>query len=137
MPFAPRTLVLLVLAALPALALGCSRKGASGDPETIRRQSELTEIYEIYTMYAKNFKHPPKQVADLNQREYQGIYPIGLQALRSGQYIAVWGVSSKDPGTVLAYEKDAPTKGGPVVMADGTVKTMTAEQLQAALKAKT
>jgi hypothetical protein len=137
MLFARRTLVLFILPALPLLAVGCGGGSKGGDPEMMRRTSELGEIHEIYMMYAKRHQRPPKHLADLNQKEFQGIYPVGLQALRSGRYVAVWGVSGKDPGAVVAYEKDGPTKGGSAVMADGTVRTLTGEELKAALKSKT
>jgi hypothetical protein len=43
----------------------------------------------------------------------------------------VWNVNTKDARTVLAYDKDAAEKGGAVLMADGTVKTMTAPEFAA------
>jgi hypothetical protein len=61
---------------------------------------------------------------------------VGFQALQSGQYVAVWGVTADDSRTVLAYQKDATKQGGAVLMADGSVKNMSADELQAALKAK-
>jgi hypothetical protein len=130
----PKIALLFVFSVVPFLAGGCGGDRSIGDPQEHRRKAELAEIYEIYTGYAKRNQRPPRQWSDLNQAEFQGVYPIGFQALQSGQYIAVWGVSGKDEGTVLAYEKDAPAKGGMVLMADGTVKTMSANELQAALK---
>ena len=38
--------------------------------------------------------------------------------------------------TVLAYEKDVPTKGGYVLMGDATVKNMTADDFKKAIVAK-
>jgi hypothetical protein len=123
---------LFVLLTIPLLALGCGKKAV--EPETQRRNSELAEIYDSYTMYAKKNQRPPKQVSDL--KDYEGINPIGIQALKDGRYVAVWGVSSRDAGTVLAYEKDAPKQGGAVLMASGDIKNMSADELQAALKNK-
>jgi hypothetical protein len=56
-----------------------------------------------------------------------------VDAHKKGKYVVVWGVSGTEAGKVLAYEKEAPTKGGAAVMADGTVKTMTADELKAAV----
>jgi hypothetical protein len=73
-------------------------------------------------------------MSDLASRQYEGIYPGAVHSLKQGKYVVVWGVKDKDSGTVLAYEKDAPTKGGAVLMADGTVREMTADELKAAKK---
>jgi hypothetical protein len=124
----------LALLAVALLGPGCNKKG-EGDPATNSRNAELGEIHEMYMMYVKQNQKPPQQLADL-QGAQAAIYPRGSQALKDGRYLPVWGVSSKDSHTVLAYEKDAPTQGGTVLMADGSVKTMTAAELQAAVKGK-
>lgn len=136
MSFARKSRFLFVLLVLPVLASGCGKKVE--DPETMRLNGELGEIYESYRDYAKRNQRPPKQMSELNQKDYQAIYPLGLNALKDGRYVAVWGVdvSGKGSGAVLAYEKDAPKQGGAVVLANGTVKKMSADELQAALKAK-
>lgn len=134
MTFARVSPVLLVLLPLAVPTLGCGGNKSVGDPEVQRRKSEFAEIYDMYMASVKKNGRPPKQVSDLKQ--FSGIYPVGLKALQDGQYVAVWGVSDKSSNTVLAYEKDAPTQGGAVLMADGNVKTMSADELQAALKTK-
>ena len=137
MPFARKVPILFVFFAVPVLAVGCSgKKAAEGDVQ--RRDSELSEVYEMFATFTKHNQRPPKQLSDLNSKEFQGIYPVGLKALRDGQYVAVWGVdvNGKDSGTVLAYEKDAPKQGGAVLMANGNVKTMSADDLQAILPKK-
>jgi hypothetical protein len=63
-----------------------------------------------------------------------------LQAMKEGKYVFFYGarIESMTQGTsntVLAYEKDVPTRGGLVAMADGVVKTMTVQEFQAAPKA--
>jgi hypothetical protein len=126
-----------LLIVLLALALGCGGKQA-GDPETLRKQSEMGEIYDSYLMFSKRNQRPPKQISELMQKEYQAVYSVGLSSLKNGQYVAVWGVdvNGKDGGTVLAYEKNAAKEGGAVLMANGTIKQMTADELQSALKSK-
>lgn len=138
MSSAPKTLTWLVLLVVAALAPGCGGNKADGDPEMARRKAELGQIYEVYSLYVKRSQRPPQQLSDLNQQDLQASYPSGLQALQKGDYVAVWGVNvgDKESGTVLAYQKDAPKQGGVVLMADGAVKNMSADQLQAALKGK-
>jgi hypothetical protein len=64
-----------------------------------------------------------------------------LEALRRGDYIFIYKVhilkmTAGTSNTILAYEKDVPSKGGLVLMADGSVQTMTAQEFQAAPKAQ-
>jgi hypothetical protein len=120
----------LLLMTVSVLVAGCSKSVEEASPEKAR----LTEIYELYTSYVKRNQAPPKEFADLNVRSYSEIYPGAFNSIKDGKYVVVWGVSEKDSGAVLAYPKEAPTQGGPVLMADGTVKKMTADQLQAAVK---
>ena len=59
-----------------------------------------------------------------------------LAAVQSGTYVLVWDVKIRDlqgssvgsSGTVLGYEAGAPTAGGMVLMADGAVRRMTAQE---------
>jgi hypothetical protein len=124
----------LVLLAIALLALGCGKNKVDPDPEGTHRKAELGEIHEMYTMHNKNHQRPPRQLSDLKQ--YQTICPMGFRGLQDGKYVAVWGVSSKDARTVLAYQKDAPRQGGAVLMADGTIKNLSADELQGALKSR-
>ena len=132
MRFVTTTLLLLLSAGLGVLLVGCSQKSEETDPESQRRKSELSEVYAIYMQFIKTNQRSPKQLSEVNKSEYEGIAPMGHQGLQKGEYVAVWGVADKDAGTLLAYQKDVPTKGGAVLMADGTVKTMTADEWKAA-----
>jgi hypothetical protein len=124
--------VWLLLAVVPILVVGCSKSG--NDANVSQEETQLKGIHEIYMMYVKKNQAPPKQFSDINQPAYSEIYSGAFNGIKDGNYIVVWGVSGTDGGTVLAYPKDAPEKGGPVVMADGKVKTMTADELKAAIK---
>jgi hypothetical protein len=119
------------------LALGC-RSGKPG-AEAFRHGMELREIWIMYHGDKGNKGHVPKGLSDFKQ--YQTLHSAGYQALHRGDCVVFYGVDLRqlpDPGQkVLAYVKDVPQKGGEVIMADGTVKAMTAEEFQAAPKAKT
>jgi hypothetical protein len=65
-----------------------------------------------------------------------------LNFLESGQIVFLYNVRLQQilggagtSNTVLAYVKEAPTKGGLVLMADGSVKKMTADEFKKAPKA--
>jgi hypothetical protein len=132
-----RFVVLAVLSLLAACLVlpGCSRK-ATGP--TFPEGQALGEIWALY----KGGKHQagriPKGMPDFKPQA--AIHPNGYEAVRSARCLVFWGVDlTKTPdagNTVLAYEKNVPTKGGSVLMADGTVKTMTAAEFQATARPK-
>jgi hypothetical protein len=97
----------------------------------------LTEIYEMYSVYVKKNQKPPQQKSDLTQKSNESINPAGVQGIQSGEYVVVYGTDpSATPDAVLAYHKDVPNSGGWVVLANSTVKKMTAAEFAAAPKAK-
>ena len=122
------------LLALLIIAPGCANRHPAtpedGSPQVVR----LREIFRMAQMRKKGNQPRATRVEDFKQAELA--YPQGFQALRSGACVFVWGAYA-DPSadratTVLAYEKEVPSQGGYVVMLDGTVKTMTAEEFNAA-----
>jgi hypothetical protein len=122
------------LLALLTLAPGCANRNAAspedGSPQVVR----LQEIFRMAQMRKKGNQPPATRIEDFKQAELA--YPQGFQALRSGACVFVWGAytnpSADRATTVLAYEKEVPSQGGYVVMLDGKVKTMTAEEFNAA-----
>jgi hypothetical protein len=123
----------LLVATLSVLAVGCRGKTApSGSPQAI----ELKQFHAMYQHFVKSEQKPPRQLSDLAKKQYEGIYPVAVRSLQQGKYVVVWNVQGKEAGAVLAYEKDAPTQGGAVLMADGTVRIWSADELKAALPAK-
>jgi hypothetical protein len=120
-----------VLAVTAVTVAGC--RGGSAPLEPFE-DSQLKEIHELYRHHIKSQKKPPAQLSDLAKQEYEGIYPATVENLRKGKYVVVWGINSEDSGTLLAYEKDVPTKGGAVLMADGSVRKMSPDDFKAAKK---
>ena len=116
---------------LCVLAVGCrGRAGTPTSPQSIK----LNQVYDMYRHYVKSNEKPPHQLSDLANNRYEGISPIAVAALKKGEIVVVWDVGATDSGTVLAYEKEVPTQGGEVLMADGTVRRMTADEFKAAKK---
>ena len=116
---------------------GCGGGGGSADPKT---QKELADLGAIYHSHNEGMRgKAPTKVEDL--APYAADHKAGYEALKAGKYEFVWNVplqAMMKTGTdkvVLAYEKDVPTKGGAVVMADGSVKKMTADEFQKSPKA--
>jgi hypothetical protein len=111
---------------------GCGRKP---EPAVAREKSELAEFYKVYQHFKKSQERAPAELDDLATTQYEMLYPGTMKALQEGKFVVVWNVNTKDGATVLAYDKDAPEKGGPVLMADGAVKIMSATEFAAAKRA--
>lgn len=110
--------------------VGC---GGSGDTKAL---NDLKEIGLAYHEYHHEQKKPLEQPLDLAVK----LSPATAKKLGEGQYVVITKVdlsnAFKTPNLVLGYEKDAPAKGGAVLMIDGTVRKMTAQEFQAAKKAQ-
>jgi len=129
-----RILVTCVLAiVLFAVATGC---GGAGPQSTINPsgREKLEEIKAMLDTIAADHQKPPSKMADLGAVE--PMIPFSANDIRSGELVYIWGTTiSPGSAAVIAHEKNAPTAGGWVLLQDGTVKQMTAEEFSAAPKA--
>src|SRR5262249_15435343 len=92
-----------------------------------------------YHNYLADMNKGPSRTEDM--QKYLQDDPTTYPALLNGQYVVLWGATLQSmtagtSNTVLGYEADVPTKGGQVLMGDGSVRTMTVQEFQAAPKAK-
>ena len=132
-----RILPHLLFAFLVFTLAACGKSGVNdtGKPEENLQQYELHEIASLYKLYQEDKGRPPAKLADLEA--YEAGYSNAFDALRRGRCLTVWGVNMNAPNaseTLLAYQKQAPTQGGYVVMADETIKKLTSEEFKALRK---
>ena len=123
------TLAILVVAA------GCSGSGA----ETIStpQSEDLADVAGLLRDYTSEFKKGPSKLADTAR--FQPLYSRGYGAIKDGRVVVVWEVPMPTEGggtEIVAYEKKAETEGGIVLLQNGELKKMTAQEFQAASKAK-
>jgi hypothetical protein len=127
-----RLVLAAVLAAAPALLAGCG--SPPQDTEVITQDDMLADLKRLLEQYATAKKGAaPKRLADITPLEPS--YPAAHHGLASGKCVYAWGVGLGGGSAVLAYQKETPTDGGPVLLQDGTVTRMTAEEFRAAPKA--
>lgn len=123
-----------LLAGLVLLAAGC------GSPEPVKGtgtpsgKDALTDLGVLLKEFGEGKKRPPAKAADIEPVEplHQAAY-VGLVR---GDVVYVWGTPLTGGTDVVAYEKQAESAGGWVLLQDGTVKEMTADEFRAAPRAK-
>jgi hypothetical protein len=95
-------------------------------------QSALKELGEVYKYIATQRGRYPGKPADLD--EYSGALPAAHTLVNAGSIVVIWGKGySANSKQVLAYEKDAKTNGGLVLLQNGEVRQMMPAELNRAL----
>jgi hypothetical protein len=115
---------------------GQARAQKPDDPTAL--SNDLKEILLAYHNYIdKNKGSAPAKAADLGPF----LEKRALARLENKSVVFVYNVTLKDmiqgsSKTILAYEKNAPEKGGMVAYGDGSVKKLTADEFKKAIVAK-
>jgi len=127
-------LIVLALSLALVVSTGCGGKGGSANPDETPPQGALEELGSVIQSMAQQKKSPPTKAADL--RMYEPIAPTAVAGVTSGKYVYLWGAGYKPGGTgIVAYEASADSKGGWVLLEDGSVKKMSASEFASAPKA--
>ncbi|MBP3954019.1 hypothetical protein J8F10_01735 [Gemmata sp. G18] len=127
---------------LGTLALaGCSSSQSQSTSQSPGTDAVLHEVGGLIQMCSGETGKGPKKAADL--AKYQNGYPLGFQAVQSGEVVVVWGAkiggegeAASGPAHVIAYEKKTPTEGGWVLFQNATTKQMSAGDFASAPKAQ-
>ena len=116
------------------LCLGCESKPTGLAPGTYEKDA-LGELSTLLKSLANEGKKPPSKLAEFDAVE--PLMPVGGPAIRNGVIIYIWGTTLHESSTaIIAHEKVASTEGGYVLLQNGEVKKMTADEFNAAPKAK-
>lgn len=119
--------------ALGVGSLGCGGSGDKNAPMDPTGKDRMNEIVQMLKIVEEDKKKPPAKAADLDAVE--PLIPMAVQQLRSGDIVYFWGKGLAEGNAILAHEKKAATDGGWVLLQDGTVKQLSADQFKAAPKA--
>lgn len=126
-----------LLAGLFACGLmGCGSSTSATTPvtdETLARQG-LDDLGNLLRAVAEEKKRPPAKPADLEQ--YTSGFTFATTAIQQKKIVYVWGAGLGGGSAVVAYDANAESAGGHVLLQDGTIKKMTAAEFAAAPKAK-
>lgn len=124
-----------LLVAVAALCVACAGAAAKQ-----KRMNDLKQIGLAYHNFCdSNFGKAPTAPQDLINVDPTAAPAIAL--LQNGEVVFIWGVKIQDmkqgtANTILAYEAGVPTNGGIVLMADGSVRQVTAAEFQQTPKAQ-
>ncbi len=118
------------------LLVGCGGGAGSKSGPTEPSDADFANnVADMLKEFSAAYKRGPAGVQELN--DASATHPVGHTAVVSNRYIVFWKapINPSASNTVLAYHKDVPTKGGTVIMQDGSIKTMTADEFKNAPKA--
>jgi hypothetical protein len=128
--------VLVVVSLLPSMAcMGKIQQAAQKQKE----RNDLMQIGLTYHNYYDSNGKSPATLDDFIKFAQSSDPPNVIADLQSGKYVIYLGVDIKklpdgQANTVLGYDANVPTAGGPVLMADASTREMTATEFAAANK---
>jgi len=112
---------------------GCGGSTDTTNAHDMSNKDRLNELSELWSLAQVDLNHPPAQLQELARYNRAGGF--AYRAVADGELVVYWGASLGKGDAVLAYEKNAPTAGGWVLLQDRSVKQLSAQEFQSAAKA--
>ncbi len=125
--FSIRALLIFIAVVAAILGLVVSARNQARVQET---RNILKTVGLAYHHCVSETGSPPAKIADMNWCGC-GAGALAAKVIKDGLVVVVWNANvrtSENSKHVLGYATSVPTAGGPVLMADGTVKTVTVDE---------
>jgi hypothetical protein len=133
-----RIALLILLVAGTTGLTGCGSGGPPAKPQRdtfLPDEKDLLEDMKSLLEGAKAAKrNPPSNNAEIQQ--YDAMNPSAAAAIAQGTIKYFYGQGLSTGNKIVAHGAKCETEGGWVLLQDGTVKQMSAEEFKAAPKAK-
>jgi hypothetical protein len=120
-------------AAGPCAILAVCLSGCGSSPKPAgpaeHGRVELQAIWDMYNAYSTQNHRAPTKADDLKAAARGS--PTAGRELNDPNFVILWGTPASG-ANVLAYQKDVPSQGGLVLLSDGTIKSMSADEFKSA-----
>jgi hypothetical protein len=117
------------------LSPGCASEVTEEQIVESRRKFELDEIWGAYKLHSSEKQRPPSGINDL--MPYEAGFSLGLRGIKTQAYIVRWKTPIADQGgapALLAHEKATESDGGLILLNDGTISLIKADEFQSKYK---
>lgn len=115
-----------------AAGLGCTN--VRNAAQRIERSNDLKAVGVMYTNFCDDNKgKPPSRVEDLQKYREDELLKKAYDRLAGGEYVVLWdrkATPQTSPPVMIAYFKDVPAAGGPVLMSDLSVQQIKADEFE-------
>jgi hypothetical protein len=125
-----------------ASAAGCGSSPEKAAMDTSAEAQGLKNLGKMYGIVSRSLKRAPRTIDELRKAESE--VPGGFNSIGETNVAIFLGAELTEPPgkpgddaseTVLAYDRMVPLQGGYVLMRDGSVHRMSAEEFKTAKKA--
>jgi hypothetical protein len=117
------------------VVVGCGGAETTTTSTAPSGKDGLADLAEMLKQIAKDKKRPPANITEA--AAYDPLYPSAYSELVGKKIVYMWGTGIDTGQTnVIAYEAKADTDGGWVLLQDGQLKQMSADEFKSAPKAK-
>ena len=122
----------LALAWIAFSSLACGPEPAGGSPGA--EATPVEQVGQLLRTCHEMGRPAPKSLKEAEKAP--GASPQALAALKSGEVVIYWGVNLDEYGgaSAIGYERGVPERGGKVILGDGSVVEMDAEQFRTIAK---